>query len=61
MELLFQAWDELDDALTALWQVVARYGLGEVQAVASDALARLRRPVRAATTIGRRRPRVRPA
>jgi len=60
MELLFQAWDELDDALAVLRHVVTRYGLGELQAAAAEALAVLKRPIRAAST-RRRRLRTRPA
>lgn len=61
MELLFQAWDELDDALAALGHVAARYVVDELGAVTTAALDALRRLAREAATMRRRRPRMRAA
>ncbi|HEX6995322.1 MAG TPA: hypothetical protein VF339_14380 [Gammaproteobacteria bacterium] len=48
MELLFQAWDELDDALAALRHVVVRYAVGDFAGVAANVLGALRKIAREA-------------
>jgi|GEM_PF-2457708 stage V sporulation protein SpoVS len=60
MELLFQAWDELDDALAAVRHVLARYARSEIYAVTAGITA-FRRAVRAALIARRRHARMRPA
>lgn len=61
MELLFQAWDELDDALAALRHVVVRYAVADIAAAAAGVIARLRRFAREVAIAKRRSPRVRAA
>lgn len=61
MELLFQAWDELDDAVAAVRHVMSRYVVGEIRSAAVTALGALARRMREATANRRRNPRMRPA
>ena len=49
MELLFQAWDELDDLLAALRYVLSRYATGGAYAFATGARAALARCAGAAS------------
>ncbi len=53
MEFIFQAWDELDDLLTACCEVLWRYAASEAGAIAS--LVRMTLAIFTQTTVAMRR------